>query len=76
MNTHNFGTVLAFELRRTLLRPTYWLATLSVPALIAIVMGLSFFSSSTAAQQAESAGKGVSFTYSDASGIVVPAVAA
>ena len=76
MNTHNFGTVLAFELRRTLLRPTYWLATLSVPALIAIVMGLSFFSSSTAAQQAESAGKGVTFTYSDASGIVVPAVAA
>lgn len=76
MSAHNFGTVLAFELRRTLLRPTYWLATLSVPALIAIVMALSFFSTSTAAQQAESAGRGATFTYSDASGVVVPQVAA
>lgn len=76
MSTHNFGTVLAFELRRTLLRPVYWLTTLSVPALMAIILALSFFSQNTAAAQSEAAAEGVSFTYADASGVVVPEVAA
>lgn len=58
MSAHNFGTVLSFELRRTLLRPIYWLTTLSVPALMAIIVALSFFSGSTAADRAQSAGIG------------------
>lgn len=75
MRVHNFGTVLAFELRRTLLRPVYWLTTLSVPALMIAVMALSFFSNTSAADQSRSASTGVTFTYSDASGIVSPEVA-
>lgn len=76
MNAHNFGTVLAFELRRTLLRPVYWLTTLSVPLLMIAIMALTIFSNSSAASQAESAAEGVTFAYADASGIVVPEVAA
>ena len=75
MSAHNFGTVLSFELRRTLLRPIYWLTTLSVPALMAIIVALSFFSGSTAADRAQSAGDRVSFQYVDASGIVAADVA-
>lgn len=75
MNSHNFGTVLAFELRRTLLRPIYWLTTLSVPVLMALIMALSFFSSSSAADRASQASDGITFQYSDASGIVLPDVA-
>ena len=76
MNAHNFGTVLAFELRRTLLRPIFWLTTLSVPALMALILALSFFSQNTAIAQNEAASEGVTFTYTDASGVVVPEVAA
>lgn len=75
MSAHNFSTVLSFELRRTLLRPIYWLTTLSVPALMAIIVALSFFSGSTAADRAQSAGDRVSFQYVDASGIVAADVA-
>lgn len=75
MNSHNFGTVLAFELRRTLLRPIYWLTTLSVPVLMALIMALSFFSSSSAADRASQASDGITFQYSDAPGIVLPDVA-
>lgn len=75
MNSHNFGTVLAFELRRTLLRPIYWLTTLSVPVLMALIMALSFFSSSSAADRASQTSDGITFQYSDASGIVLPDVA-
>lgn len=75
MRVHNFGTVLTFELRRTLMRPVYWLTTLSVPALVVAVMALSFFSNTSVADQARTASAGTTFSYSDASGLVSPDVA-
>lgn len=77
MRLHNFGTVVAFELRRTLLKPSFWAASLSVPLLLAVVLGLSVFSNLVAAQQSvDNESRPVAFTYADASGIVVPDVAA
>ena len=77
MRTHNLATVVAFEVRRTLAKPTFWIASLSVPLLMAFIFGLSFFSGMTAAQTSlESEAKPVTFTYTDASGLVVPEVAA
>ncbi|WP_342372645.1 ABC transporter permease [Propioniciclava soli] len=77
MNAHNIGTVIAFEVRRTLAKPSFWIATLSVPLLMALLFGLSFFSGASAAQSSlESDAEPVTFTYTDASGIVDPSVAA
>lgn len=76
MKTYNLATVIAFEVRRTLAKPTFWIASLSVPLLMAFIFGLSFFSGMTAAQSSlESDAQPVTFTYTDASGIVVPEVA-
>ncbi len=44
---HNFWTALRFELVRTLKKPTFWLGILSVPALIAVVVAVIFFSRSS-----------------------------
>ncbi len=77
MKMHNLGTVIGFEVRRTLTKPTFWLTSLSVPLLMAVVLALMWFSNaSTAATVEAQRERGVSFTYTDASGIVSPAVAA
>lgn len=71
MSLHNLGTVIAFEVRRTLTKPTFWLATLSVPLLMAVVFGLSIYSNIVAADnQSNLAAEPVQFTWTDASGIV------
>lgn len=71
MRWHNLGTVVAYEFRRTIAKPTFWFATLSVPALLVAVIALSWFSGSEAERMAQqSASEPVAFTYSDASGIV------
>lgn len=77
MRTHNLVTVVAFEVRRTLAKPMFWIASLSVPLFMAFVFGLSFFSGMTAAESAvRTDEQPTAFTYTDASGIVVPEVAA
>ena len=40
MKRHNLGTVIRFEFTRTVLKPKFWLISLSVPLLIAVVVGL------------------------------------
>ena len=77
MKLHNIGTVIAFEVRRTLTKPSFWLTSLSIPLLMAVVFALMWFSNaSTIASVDAQREQVVSFTYTDASGIVDPAVAA
>lgn len=76
MHTHNLATVIAFEIRRTLLKPTFWLTSLSIPLLMVALFGLTWLSQAQAestyeAQRAEK----VAFTWTDESGLVSPAVA-
>lgn len=75
-NRHNLGTVISFEFRRTVLKPKFWLISLSVPLLIAVVVGLITLSGQTTAERAESQDSApLSFTYTDASGLIDAAVA-
>lgn len=72
----NLGTVIVFEVRRTLLKPSFWLTSLSIPLLMAFVFGLVFLSQSAAESGADAArSEPIAFTYTDASGLVSPAVA-
>lgn len=76
MKLHNIGTVISFEVRRTLTKPTFWLTSLSVPVLMAVVFALMWFSNASAAASFEAQReRGVAFTWTDASGIVSPTVA-
>lgn len=76
MNLHNVGTVIGFDVRRTLMRPSFWLTSLSVPALVLVIFALMWFSNNSAAasMHAQSQQR-TPFTYTDASGIVEADVA-
>lgn len=50
---HNFGTVLRFELTRTLKKPTFWLSVLSVPLLIGVVIGIIYFANTSSSSREE-----------------------
>ena len=77
MSRYNLGTVILFEFKRTVLKPKFWLISLSVPVLIALVVGLVTISGQTTADRAENQDKQpISFTYTDASGLIDPAIAA
>lgn len=81
MAQHNLATVVGFEVRRTLGRKKFWLMTLFVPVAIAIVIALIAFSNSsvddttTGSSDATGSASALTFTYSDASGLVDPAIA-
>ena len=76
MNRHNLSTVISFEFRRTVLKPKFWLISLSVPVLIAVVVGLIALSGQTTAERAQSQDSApLAFTYTDASGLIDAAVA-
>jgi len=72
---HNSGTVVRFEVRRTLTKRRFWLTTLAVPVLIAVLFTLIFISNS-ATSQSQSAQKSArfSFEYTDASGLLDPSL--
>lgn len=77
MSRHNLGTVFAFEFKRTVLKPRFWLITMSVPLMIAVVVGLITISGQTTADRAQNQDREpVTFTYTDASGLIDPAIAA
>ncbi|KAF0208140.1 MAG: ABC transporter permease [Actinomycetota bacterium] len=77
MKRHNLGTVVSFEVIRTLTKRRFWLATLMVPIALAIVIGLVVSSNESTISQTESQKfSKFSFTYTDASGYVNPAVVA
>nr|MBW4030233.1 ABC transporter permease [Acidobacteriota bacterium] len=71
MHSHNLRTVISFEVRRTITKKRFWIATLIVPVLVGVVFALviasnSATNSSLAAQKSAT----FTFTYSDASGII------
>ena len=76
MAQHNLSTVVRFEFFRTVKKQRFWIATLAIPVLVAVVFALVFISGSSAST-AEDAQKNaqLSFTYTDASGIITDAVA-
>lgn len=47
---HNLGTVLRFELTRTLKKPTFWISILAFPVFIGIIFGLVYFSGQSSDQ--------------------------
>jgi ABC-2 type transport system permease protein len=75
MARHNLRTVISFEVTRTLKKRRFWIATLIVPVALAIV-ALLVGSSSAATDTSVNAQKNAKFTfsYTDASGYVLPAV--
>jgi ABC-2 type transport system permease protein len=77
MAQHNLGTVISFEFVRTVTKPRFWIATLSVPVLMAVVFGMIFLSNTSTSTAAE-AQKNAQFSisYRDASGLITPADAA
>lgn len=76
MRWHNLSTVIDYEFRRTLGKPSFWIATLSLPLLLAFVMGLTIVGGVTADQRdADVRKQTVTFTYADASGLVDASVA-
>jgi ABC-2 type transport system permease protein len=77
MARHNLGTVVAFEITRTLTKRRFWIATLIVPVIIGIVVALIVASNSSTDNSVSSQKDAkLTFTYTDASGIVDPAIAA
>ncbi len=76
MARHNMGTIVSFEVKRTLSRAGFWIATLVVPVIMGAVIALIVVSNASAAGGADPQTRAqFTFTYSDASGYVIPAVA-
>jgi len=75
MKRHNLGTVVSFEFLRTITKGRFWIATLFVPVILIIVFLLVFVSnSSTSESAAAQKDARFSFEYTDASGLVEPAI--
>ncbi|MCU1567181.1 MAG: ATP-dependent Na+ efflux pump [Pseudarthrobacter sp.] len=73
---HNLGTVVGFEFFRTTKKPRFWIATLAIPVVTAIVFALIFVSnSSTSASADAQKNAALAFMYTDSSGIIPDAVA-
>ncbi|MCU1539853.1 MAG: transporter permease [Arthrobacter sp.] len=77
MVQHNLGTVIGFEFVRTVTKRRFWIGTLSVPIIMAVVFGLIFLSNTTTdtASQAQSSAE-FTLSYTDASGLITPQDAA
>lgn len=75
MARYNLGTVVSFEVTRTLTKRRFWIATLIVPVIIGIVVALVVGANSSTDNSVQSQkDQKFSFTYSDASGVVDPAI--
>jgi len=75
MAQHNLGTVVRFEVVRTLTKRRFWIATLAVPLLLVIVFLLVYVSSTVSDKNAEEQKNAhFSFEYTDASGLVDPTI--
>jgi ABC-2 type transport system permease protein len=75
MARHNLGTVISFEVIRTLTKRRFWIGTLIVPVVMGVVIGLIVLSNTKTVSQVDLQKRAkFTFTYSDASGYVSPAV--
>ncbi|MDQ1053101.1 ABC-2 type transport system permease protein [Arthrobacter sp. SORGH_AS 212] len=69
---HNLGTVVAFEFVRTIKKKGFAIATLAIPVILIVVFALVFASNASTRDSAEAQKSArFSFTYSDASGIIM-----
>ncbi|WP_394768299.1 ABC transporter permease [Lacisediminihabitans sp.] len=77
MARHNLGTVVSFEVTRNLTKRRFWISTLIVPVIFGIVIALVVLSN-TATDKSVNSQKNAKFTfsYSDASGYIDPAIVA
>ncbi|MDQ0851409.1 ABC-2 type transport system permease protein [Arthrobacter sp. B3I9] len=77
MAQHNLGTVIGFEFVRTVTKRRFWIGTLSVPVIMAVVFGLIYLSNTTT-DTASEAQKSAQFSiaYTDASGLITAEEAA
>jgi ABC-2 type transport system permease protein len=76
MAQHNLRTVIGFEVGRTLGKKKFWFITLLVPIAVGIVIALVTLGNISASSSIDSQSEAeFTFTYSDASGYVAPAVA-
>lgn len=77
MAQHNLGTVVSFEFLRTISKTRFWVGTLSVPLIMAVVFGLIYISNSSTAAASDAQEKAeFSITYTDDSGLITPDLAA
>ena len=73
---HNLGTVIGFEFMRTIKKKGFAIATLSIPILMVVLFVLIYASnSSTEASADAQKNSELSFSYTDASGIIPPGLA-
>ncbi len=71
MRRHGLRNVVTFEVRRTLTKKRFWLATLLVPGMLVVVFGISFASnSSSEAASQEQSNAQFAFEYTDPSGLI------
>lgn len=76
MKWHNLGTVVSFEVSRTLTKKWFWIATMIVPVVIGAVIALIVSANTTTQTQVDSQKSAkFTFSYTDASGYVNPAIA-
>ncbi|AIY01884.1 ABC transporter, permease protein [Arthrobacter sp. PAMC 25486] len=76
MARHNLRTVVEFEFTRTIKKRRFWIATLAIPVLLGIVFALVFASSSATQSRADAQkNQTLSFSYTDASGLIDPKLA-
>ncbi|TXN32116.1 ABC transporter permease [Lacisediminihabitans profunda] len=77
MARHNLGTVVSFEVTRNLTKRRFWISTLIVPVIFGIVIALVVLSN-TATDKSVNSQKNakLTFSYSDASGYIDPALVA
>ncbi|WP_251023862.1 hypothetical protein [Arthrobacter sp. ISL-65] len=68
---HNLGTVVGFEFMRTIKKRGFVIATLAIPVVFAIIFALIYASnSSTSANADAQKNSALTFTYTDASGLI------
>jgi len=77
MAQHNLGTVVSFEFFRTITKKRFWIGTLAVPVIMAVVF-LLIYISNTSTYSASDAQRSATFSvsYTDASGLITPQAAA
>lgn len=76
MGQHNLGTVISFEFVRTIKKRGFVIATLALPVILVLIFALVYASNaSTKDTAAAQKSAKFAFTYTDASGIIVPAAA-
>ena len=68
---HNLGTVIKFELVRTLKKPAFWISVFAIPILIGVIGGIVAFAQISGSEsQAEINKKPFSFSIMDETGLV------